>query len=1105
MRKSLLFIGLICLPCILLAQSYFPIKVDNKWGLMDAEGDIFLDPKYDAIGEFKKYGYAVMQRAGGVGLLNLEGSEIVMPQYDDLKVLDSTLVAVMDHSEWMVIDLDGNIVLDKGYDRVHVWKSKYLAYLKNDKWGLSNSDGKTISEPKYDQVELLEEGYFQTELEGNFGLISLEGELILNPSYESVKIYNDQLFFYQFNKKWGASNRSGLKVIAPQFNYYQAIGTNFLKLVKDKINFLYSITGEDIISTDDFHNFYQFNDEMVLTKKDRLLGLMKYDGTEILPPEFNEIFQHGSYTYRVRKKGKWGIIQSDGVVLLDYIYDYIAPLEGMVSIVLRDANFGIINALGEEVAEPIYSNIEFDGKQAKAYQGEALTLFAFDEEGRVKDENNFKKHLTITIGKEQPRRIVMRGMEESNYLLDKFEWFYSSREDRWGLRAIKDGSIKIKPTYDWIQIRRDLGFTVVGIEKMTYHTYDRTEYRYHMVYGLVNNEVGMLTTMVDMWDIRLSDFNRGLPVARCVFDNGRHGLISKIGKVIRKDYAYIGSFKNGMARMSIKGKLSGNLKNKSHAIEKISTYQEDMLSSHMMVDFTKFDKEFNKDASLTCEECYWGYMDTLGRTAVQPNYTFALDFVNEVGIVKCGDKWGAVSNEATTLIPCDYDGVGFLENTDNQILKISINRKKYGLIDTLGQVAVSLMYDAIGDFSENRLAVQRNGKWGFVNENGLEIIPCIYDKVTNFSDGYSVVKKGRKNGAINKNGDVKIEFKYNYLGSFNNGLASFSDSSGKGYLNKEGAIAIEPIFQRVYDFEDGVARVMKGGEFGLIDTTGNYVLRPKYGNIDAFNEYGLAVVRYGSNKVHYGLLNKEGKMITDKNYRSIEWFSEGMAVVRYKDNYGFINTKGSLVINNIYSKASSFKEGRAAVQKDGQCGYIDLAGREVIKFEYSKCLDFEDGRAVVYKGYRKAGLVDINGNYIIEPSINRIMDFTEGRGLVRDNNYRFYYITEQARSYEGFYQRAGEFNHGVAVVQIDGRWGIINQKGIEIIPPKYDKIDDFENGYAKVRITEFSGLTNLKGDLIVQPDYEYISYAGEGLFRVEQGDKIGYFDAQGEWVWGLRK
>ena len=103
------------------AQRYFPIKVDKKWGLINSDGQVVLPPVYDAIGEFKRFGYAVMQRDGYVGLLADGGRELVPPKYDDIKVLDSTLVAVMDQGQWMVVNLFGDIVLEKGYQRVEVW------------------------------------------------------------------------------------------------------------------------------------------------------------------------------------------------------------------------------------------------------------------------------------------------------------------------------------------------------------------------------------------------------------------------------------------------------------------------------------------------------------------------------------------------------------------------------------------------------------------------------------------------------------------------------------------------------------------------------------------------------------------------------------------------------------------------------------------------------------------------------------------------------------------------------------------------------------------------------------------------------------------------
>ena len=101
-------------------QPYFPIKVNKKWGLINAEGQIVLQPNYDAIGEFKRFGYAVMQRLGGVGLLDSKGKEIIPPRYDDLKVLDSMPIAVMRDGGWSVINLHGDIVLPKGYERVNI-------------------------------------------------------------------------------------------------------------------------------------------------------------------------------------------------------------------------------------------------------------------------------------------------------------------------------------------------------------------------------------------------------------------------------------------------------------------------------------------------------------------------------------------------------------------------------------------------------------------------------------------------------------------------------------------------------------------------------------------------------------------------------------------------------------------------------------------------------------------------------------------------------------------------------------------------------------------------------------------------------------------------
>lgn len=46
------------------------------------------------------------------------------------------------------------------------------------------------------------------------------------------------------------------------------------------------------------------------------------------------------------------------------------------------------------------------------------------------------------------------------------------------------------------------------------------------------------------------------------------------------------------------------------------------------------------------------------------------------------------------------------------------------------------------------------------------------------------------------------------------------------------------------------------------------------------------------------------------------------------------------------------------------------------------------------------------------------------------------------------YEYAKNFNKGVAIVMSDKKYGLINEKGEEIIKPIYENIREFKNGYA---------------------------------------------------------
>ena len=1093
------------------AQQFFPVKLDKKWGLINNDGKLVLPPVYDAIGEFKHFGYAVMQKQGLVGLLGPNGQETLSARYDDLKVLGENLVAVMDNEEWRVINHQGKTVLDKGYERVKIIQKDILLYKKQGKWGLVKKNGQEIAPPVYSKIELLENHYFQTSKGGFYGLLNDKGNVILSNRANEIRLTeNASLFFFREGRIWGAADPvTGHIIFEPLYDAFLPIGHEFFKLyISNKIHF-YSIACNQLVEQHYFNDYYVFTKSLLVAKKDHKLGLIDWCGQVILSPQYDEIQYYTEQLFRVKKENLWGVVDMNNKAVIPLNYQYIAPLNGAVSIVKQGNKFGLINKFGEILTESTFDRIELENNTAKAYTinkdgSEALKVFNLSPSGQISQGGEFAQHFQIKIGKKAAAAENTTTQNDNEYNLDQFEWFYSTEKDQWGLRQTQTGKIQIEPIFDYIKVNKKLGYTLVGKKKSNDYEFERTSFRFEMIYGLVLNDLGILVTQVDFIDVRLHDFEEGNSVARVIFPNGKHGLIDSIGRIVRRDITYIGSFHDGLARVSFTGRLSGK-RAPDYPVEKLQSYLRNILSPNYMVDYTQYDQLFQQQASLICEDCEWGYIDANAVVVVKPTYSFAYDIVNETGLVNCNDKWGMVGNKGQVLIPCQYDKIEFLENTDNQIVRIYREQPKFGLIDTLGQLTVNVVYEEIGDFSNGRLAVKRNNLWGFVDRNGHEVIPCRFKAIHDFSESYAAVLLGDKWGFIDKNGDTLIDFKYTKVGNFKEGLTWVLTKQGVAYINKNEQFIIPPRFNKAFDFEQGIARIVINKAFGLINTKGDFVLKPKYTNISPFDNNGLAVASMANDRSKLNLINLKGQQITNGNYKHIGPFRDGLAVVKNKHGYGYIDINGDIAINCGFKKAGDFHEGRAIIQQSNKCGFIDTEGIIVIPCAYTNCKNFIEGKAIVYKGIDKAGIIGKDGELIIEPSLDRLIGFQEGRGLMRDDNYRFYYITEQTTLYDGYYDRASTFSHGVAVVQIDKKWGVINQKGIEIIAPKYDYIEGFVNGYAKVKIEGYNGLSNLNGELIVQPNYEFISYAGGGIFRVEQGDKIGYFDHNGKWVWDLRK
>lgn len=147
-------------------ESMLIVKKD-KYGIIDLEGNVILEPKYDNITYLPQIGDFLVQNNGKVGTMSKSGDTKVQINYDSIELMDKDagLYLVRKDGKYGVLDLNGNIKIHIEYDEIGIDISKFkenniknkyllgdnLIPVRQDKlWGLYDKNGNRITEFKYD-------------------------------------------------------------------------------------------------------------------------------------------------------------------------------------------------------------------------------------------------------------------------------------------------------------------------------------------------------------------------------------------------------------------------------------------------------------------------------------------------------------------------------------------------------------------------------------------------------------------------------------------------------------------------------------------------------------------------------------------------------------------------------------------------------------------------------------------------------------------------------------------------------------------------------------------------------------------------------------------
>lgn len=240
-----------------------PVRMGEKWGLINTHGEWVLAPTFNDIGKYSEEGLLPVKSGDKYGYINYRGTEVIDFIYDDVKSFSDGLAAVKKDGEWGFILPDGAIYLKFGFEdagsfkqniapvKLGGWGYAYRTWEKGDKskdwlllpfyqktyefsegFGVFQDEGlmglidnaKNIRiKPRFLELKKHTEGLLAASLkQGRWGYVDVDGKQIIKAEYEAAFPFSEGLANVKKDGKWGYINKQN-EVVIP-FQYKRAYG-----------------------------------------------------------------------------------------------------------------------------------------------------------------------------------------------------------------------------------------------------------------------------------------------------------------------------------------------------------------------------------------------------------------------------------------------------------------------------------------------------------------------------------------------------------------------------------------------------------------------------------------------------------------------------------------------------------------------------------------------------------------------------------------------------------------------------------------------------------------------------------------------------------------
>ncbi|MGL5722233.1 MAG: WG repeat-containing protein [Brevinema sp.] len=346
------FLLIIVAPMLLFAQNteLFPYPSGGKWGYINAQGRVLVEPNYDSASGFSsgrgRIGKVVDQEFL-YGFINSSGQEVIQPKFLYVSDFHQGLAAVQIRDKYSYLLPNGEISPDL-FDQIYPASENISRFRNNGLYGFVNASARVIIPASFTEAENFQNGLAAVKVGGVYGFINPRGEFAIPPRFDTVESFNEGFTAAQERRTWYLINKQGEK-----------------------------------LGQRTFDRVYPFNSGLARVRRGNLYGYIDNTGEVVIPISFREAddFSHGLAIVSVGNQ-LYGYVNTRGEMVAPFSFTRATRFDGTFARVSQGNSHGFMNGDGKfNLTDKIVGMGSFFNKRSRVRVGRYYGFF--DEVARL--------------------------------------------------------------------------------------------------------------------------------------------------------------------------------------------------------------------------------------------------------------------------------------------------------------------------------------------------------------------------------------------------------------------------------------------------------------------------------------------------------------------------------------------------------------------------------------------------------------------------------------------------------------------------------------------------------------------------------------------------